>query len=97
MKIIIAGAGIGGLQAAKLLAAKGHDVTIYEKSAEGELGQDWYEDIDYKLFNDIKIKLPEGSYRAENVNLVPPFTDDYIEIEIPKDQLRSIKRLDINE
>ena len=86
MKIIIAGAGIGGLQAAKLLAAKGHDVTIYEKSAEGELGQDWYEDIDYKLFNDIKIKLPEGSYRAENVNLVPPFTDDYIEIEIPKDQ-----------
>lgn len=86
MKIIVAGAGIGGLQAAKILAAKGHDVTIYEKSDSGNLGYNWFEDIDYKLFNDIKIKLPEGSYRAENVSLVPPFTDDNIIIEIPKEQ-----------
>ena len=86
MKIIVAGAGIGGLQAAKILAAKGHDVTIYEKAEQAELGNNWFEDVDYKLFNDIKIKLPEGSYRAENVSLVPPFTDDNIEIDIPKDQ-----------
>ena len=39
-KIIIAGAGIAGLQAAAIAAAKGHDVTIYEKT--GNIGGQWY-------------------------------------------------------
>ena len=39
-KIIIAGAGIAGLQAASIAAEKGHDVTIYEKT--GHLGGQWY-------------------------------------------------------
>ena len=32
MKIIIVGAGLGGLTAACLLSAEGHDVTVYEKN-----------------------------------------------------------------
>jgi len=39
-KIIIAGAGIAGLQAAAIAAEKGHDVTIYEKT--GHIGGQWY-------------------------------------------------------
>ena len=39
-KIIVAGAGIAGLQAARIAAEKGHDVTIYEKT--GNLGGQWY-------------------------------------------------------
>jgi len=39
-KIIIAGAGIAGLQAASIAAEKGHDVTIYEKT--GNIGGQWY-------------------------------------------------------
>ena len=39
-KIIIAGAGIAGLQAAAIAAEKGHDVTIYEKT--GNIGGQWY-------------------------------------------------------
>ncbi|NDE90856.1 MAG: FAD-dependent oxidoreductase [Alphaproteobacteria bacterium] len=34
LKIIIAGAGIGGLTAALCLARAGHNVTIYEKATE---------------------------------------------------------------
>ncbi|MBC8204396.1 MAG: FAD-dependent oxidoreductase [FCB group bacterium] len=39
-KIIVAGAGIAGLQAAKIAAEKGHDVTVYEKT--GHIGGQWY-------------------------------------------------------
>ena len=39
-KIIVAGAGIAGLQAAAIAAEKGHDVTIYEKT--GNIGGQWY-------------------------------------------------------
>lgn len=39
-KIIIAGSGIAGLQAARIAAEKGHDVTIYEKT--GNIGGQWY-------------------------------------------------------
>lgn len=39
-KIMIAGAGIAGLQAARIAAEKGHDVTVYEKT--GNIGGQWY-------------------------------------------------------
>jgi len=39
-KIIVAGAGIAGLQAARIAAEKGHEVTVYEKT--GHLGGQWY-------------------------------------------------------
>jgi len=39
-KIIIAGAGLAGLQAASIASEKGHDVTVYEKT--GNIGGQWY-------------------------------------------------------
>ena len=39
-KILVAGAGIAGLQAAGIAAEKGHDVTIYEKT--GNIGGQFY-------------------------------------------------------
>ncbi|MBN1225298.1 MAG: FAD-dependent oxidoreductase [Candidatus Aminicenantes bacterium] len=39
-KIIVVGAGIAGLQAAKIAAEKGHDVTVYEKT--DNVGGQWY-------------------------------------------------------
>ncbi|HOU09485.1 MAG TPA: NAD(P)-binding protein [Clostridiales bacterium] len=40
-KIIVAGAGHGGIAAAALLAKAGMDVTVYERAREGTLGYDW--------------------------------------------------------
>ena len=39
-KVLVAGAGIAGLQAAKIAAEKGHDVTVYEKTP--NVGGQWY-------------------------------------------------------
>jgi 2,4-dienoyl-CoA reductase (NADPH2) len=39
-KIMVAGAGIAGLQAACIAAEKGHEVTVYEKT--GHIGGQWY-------------------------------------------------------
>ncbi len=39
-KIMVAGAGIAGLQAAAVAAEKGHDVTVYDK--EKHIGGQWY-------------------------------------------------------
>jgi len=39
-KIVVAGAGIAGLQAAKIAAEKGHEVTVYEKT--DNVGGQWY-------------------------------------------------------
>jgi len=39
-KIIVAGAGIAGLQAARIAAEKGHEVIVYEKT--GHIGGQWY-------------------------------------------------------
>ena len=39
-KIMVAGAGIAGLQAARIAGEKGHDVTVYEKT--GNIGGQWF-------------------------------------------------------
>ena len=39
-KVVVAGAGIAGLQAAKIAAEKGHEVTVYEKTE--HIGGQWY-------------------------------------------------------
>lgn len=50
-KIIVAGAGHGGLTAAALLAEKGFDVTIYERGKKGKLGYDWTDIFDPKALD----------------------------------------------
>ncbi|MBR6940121.1 MAG: NAD(P)-binding protein, partial [Clostridia bacterium] len=44
-KIIVAGAGHGGLVAACRLAEAGYDVTVVEKKERNETGHDWHDCI----------------------------------------------------
>ncbi len=66
-KIIVAGAGHGGLVAAAKLAENGFDVTVYEKCQKDELGHDWEDRFSFPLFTEItgieEKDFPEGSWR----------------------------------
>ena len=59
-KIIIAGAGHGGLVAAKYLAEAGFDVTVYEAKAEEALGYDQYDSVHLDGFELAGVPVPEA-------------------------------------
>lgn len=57
-KIIVAGAGHGGLSAAAILAQKGFDVTVYEKQTRDTIGHDWHDAMDIPAFKFADIPVP---------------------------------------
>ena len=78
--IAIAGAGHGGLIAGARLAAKGYDVTVYErKNCRAALGYDWEDAIDFKIFAECGLEPPKketyafnGDMKYYNPNLKAP-------------------------
>ena len=76
MKIIVAGAGIGGLYAAGRLAKAGHDVTVYEREKSArDMRYDWYDDVSPKVFEKLSIPLPEGSFPKRDWTFCAPYGD----------------------
>ena len=57
-KIIIAGAGCGAFTCSFLLARAGYDVTIYEKSAQDQLGPNWYDQVFLSDFTKAGLQAP---------------------------------------
>lgn len=64
-KIIVAGAGHGGLIAAARIAKAGHEVELFERRKREELGYDWEDrfTFDILLGATENSSLPEGSWR----------------------------------
>ena len=60
-KIIIAGAGHGGLTAAYNLAKNGYDVTVFEKQERADIGYDWHDSMNYDAFDESGIERPDES------------------------------------
>ncbi len=73
-KIVVIGAGHGGLQAGKVLAENGFDVTIYEKQPREDLGYDWYDDVEPTVFEELSIPIPPNSCRPDALSFVAPFS-----------------------
>ncbi len=57
-KIIVAGAGHGGLTAAYNLAKNGFEVTVFEKNKREDLGHDWHDFINYDAFDKSGLERP---------------------------------------
>ena len=65
-KIVIAGAGHGGLVAGAVLAKAGYDVTVYERKIRSELGYDWEDAIDMRVFAECGLEPPKKEHYAFN-------------------------------
>ena len=100
-KIIVAGAGHGGLVAARYLAEAGYDVTVYEKKAAGTLGYDQQDSVHLDGFELAGVPVPED-YRVKRTPLsfilpglnLPPITqgvsEDSYNVEIDRRALYRI-------
>ena len=78
-KIVVAGAGHGGLVAGAILAQAGYDVTVYERKIQSELGYDWEDAIDLRVFAECGLEPPQkdeiefnGDMKYYNPNLKAP-------------------------
>lgn len=74
-KIVVAGAGHGGVIAAAKLAKEGFDVTVYEKKKRENIGHDWEDRFDFQTVLDAveKDEMPDGAwkYRGNTVFVSP--------------------------
>lgn len=76
MKVIVAGAGIGGLVAAAALAECGLQVTVYEKAqSEDVMRYDWHDDVEKDYFELLGVKPPEGTFRKKNWSFASPCSE----------------------
>lgn len=57
-KVIVAGAGHGGLVAAALLSREGFDVTLFEKQRREDMGYDWNDCMNPAVFDRLEIPRP---------------------------------------
>lgn len=73
LKVIVAGAGIGGLAAAAELGKAGAAVTVYERAASvDDMRYPWHDDVQPEAFVRAGLEVPEGSFRKKNWTFVTP-------------------------
>ena len=71
-KILVGGAGHGGLSAAIVLARKGYDVTVVESKYPADMGYDWHDTMPGDTFEYIGIDYPEEYEPSNRMAYVAP-------------------------
>ena len=97
-KIIIAGAGHGGITCGAILAKNGYDVTIYEKNDENKMGHDWTDIFDPKAFKAVGMDMPprEMYHFKNNMTFFGPSLTTKLIQDVPEDELEiQMERRDI--
>ena len=97
-KIIVAGAGHGGITCGAILAKNGYDVTVYERNNEDNMGHDWTDIFDPKAFKAVGMDMPAREMYHFKNNMTffgPSFTTRLVQ-DVPEDQLEiQMERRDI--
>ncbi len=90
-KIIVAGAGHGGLTAAIKLAGIGHEVTVYELNERENCGHDQKDSFDAQAMEFAGFDIPESFRAPGNTLTFVPLEDDVAPISLPpKDDYRNL-------
>ena len=80
-KIIITGAGIGGLFASELLGKLGYKVLVFEKKGQNELSYDWHDDVSPTVFKDLNIEIdPSLYFKKSDWSFATPFEETVIKL-----------------
>ena len=94
LKIVVAGAGHGGLTAAFRLAREGYDVTVVEAREREALGHDWHDSMRPDAFDFCGIPRPEDAFtpyvKARHNN--PGWTVELSTDPAPVENVRYIDR-----
>lgn len=80
-RILVAGAGHGGLTAAYNLAKKGYDVTVLESKNRENLGYDWHDALEMSAFTESGIPCPPDTMYTPGIPQV--FTNPKATVKIP--------------
>ena len=80
-RILVAGAGHGGLTAAYNLSKAGYDVTVIESKKRENLGYDWHDALEMSAFTESGIPCPPESMYTPGVQQV--FTNPSATVKIP--------------
>ena len=80
-RILVAGAGHGGLSAAYNLARNGYDVTVIEAKSREDLGYDWHDALEMSAFIESGMPCPPESMYEPNIPQV--FTNPKATVKIP--------------
>ncbi|MBO5494270.1 MAG: NAD(P)/FAD-dependent oxidoreductase [Eubacterium sp.] len=97
-KIIIAGAGHGGIATGAILARNGFDVCVYEKRKRSELGYDWPDTFELSSVEEAGLPLPDSTKleKSTNITFVPPSENSIIVQDISSENLTvKMERRDI--
>lgn len=85
-KILVAGAGHGGLSAAINLAKSGYDVTVVEKQKREEMGYDWEDAIELSAFDFAEIPRPDESIYIKSHHMAYMSPDGNHILRMPYDK-----------
>ena len=95
MRVLIAGAGHGGLVAAAMLAGVGHTVTVFEKKERRALGHDWEDRFTFSILADVlgmqAADLPADIWRYRgDCAFVSPSGGTRVVVHYPPEQRQKI-------
>lgn len=97
MKILIAGAGVGGLYAAYLFGKRGHSVTVYERAESLEkMRYDWHDDVNPSVFKRLGLTVPKESFPKGDWTFVSPCGNKKSVIQKEENIDLSIERRPLN-
>ncbi len=89
-KIIVAGAGHGGLTAAIKLAKSGHEVLVFEKKEREYLGMPQSDTVEKGAFLYAGIPIPEGCQTVRNIITLIPKEEGVSPLTLPPPEEESV-------
>lgn len=93
-KIIVAGAGHGGLTAAFMLAEQGYDVTVFEAKKRSELGYDWHDCVWMPDFERLGLTAGDERYVLPFFNYTYHNPGETVAVTVENNHLDNLRMID---